>query len=295
MTTFTLGQTLRAWRQRVSPAEAGLPFGRGLRRTPGLRREELAWLAGVSPDYVKRLEQDRGHPSSDMVRALARALRVTRDEQDMLLRLAGHSAVVTHDRVSRHVTPGLLRLTDRLTDVPLAVYDAAWTLLTANELWAAIFGDFRQTVGRDRNVIWQHFTGRDAGITHRDPDAHERALVADLRRATEKYPHDPDLVELTTGLVNISERFAQLWSHPDVVRHVGQRKTVRDTAVGEVTVDCDVLTVHDADLRVVVFTVVAASEDAEKLAMLGVLGLQSFANGNVSAPCSIDSLTYPPG
>lgn len=277
MTTLTLGQTLRAWRQRVSPADAGLPSGRGLRRTPGLRREELAWLAGVSPDYVKRLEQDRGHPTSDMVRALARALRVTRDEHDMLLRLAGHSEVVTHDRVNRHVTPGLLRLTDRLTDVPLAVYDAGWTLLTANELWAAVFGDFRLAVGRDRNVIWQYFTGRDPGITHQDPDAHERALVADLRRATENYPHDPELAELTTVLAKVSERFAQLWSQPDVIRHAGQRKTVRDTAVGDVTMDCDVLTVHDADLHVVVFTAAATSEDAEKLVTLGVLGLQKFA------------------
>lgn len=279
MSTLSLGQTLRSWRQRVDPGDVGLPTGRGPRRTPGLRREELAWLAGVSPEYVKRLEQDRAHPSSDIVHALARALRVTRDEHNMLARLAGHSSVVTEGRISRHVTPGVQRLTDRLTDVPVAVYDAAWTLLTTNELWAALFGDLRWATGRDRNVIWQHFAcGAGGRIIHQNLDAHERALVADLRTATARYPQDTELSELTVALTRESTRFAQLWVEPDVNRHAGQRKTLRDTAVGDVTVDCDVLTVHGADLRVVVFTAAATSEDAEKLALLGVLGLQTVSS-----------------
>lgn len=268
---MNLGAVLRAWRERVSPADVGLPAGRGDRRTPGLRREELAWAAGVSPDYVKRLEQGRAHPSREVVRALASALRVTREEHDLLARLAGHAAS-PGGRVPQHITPGVQRMTDRLRDVPLAIHDATWTLLTANPLWAALFGDPDLLEGRARNLVWQHFTGAESRIRPPDVDRHERSLVADLREATVNYPEDPDLTALVDALRHTSHRFAELWEQPTASRHGGERKTVINPVVGELTLDCDVLTVHDADLRILMLTAAPSTPDAEKLAVLGVVG-----------------------
>ena len=131
---------LRAWRDRVQPEEVGLAPGAG-RRAPGLRREELSVLAGVSVDYIVRLEQGRArHPSAQLLGALARALRLTDDERDHLFRVAG-VAVASTGMVPRHITPGVQRIVDRLGDVPLAVHSAAWDLLHWNPLWAAVTGD----------------------------------------------------------------------------------------------------------------------------------------------------------
>lgn len=275
MTTLTLGQTLRAWRHRLSPVEVGLGASRGTRRTPGLRREELAWLAGVSVDYVQRLEQDRAHPSLDVVNALARALRVTRDEADELARLAGHAPKAA-GQVSHYLTPGVQRIMDRLVDVPFAVYDASWTLITANAVWKAVFGDADTASGRDRNIIWQHFTGSARHIVHADVINHERSLVADLRRTASHYPGDREVSRLISDLVAADDRFAELWRQPDIARHSGQRKTITGTVVGDLTLDCDVLTAHDVDIRVTVFTAAAGSDAAGKLDMLRVTGLQDL-------------------
>jgi transcriptional regulator with XRE-family HTH domain len=119
-----LGAALRGWRDRVSPADAGMPAGRG-RRAPGLRREELALLAGVSADYITRLEQGRAiAPSPQVLGALGRALRLSREEQDHLFRLAGQ-APPRPGHIAGQLTPGVQRLLDQLTGVPVSVNDAA--------------------------------------------------------------------------------------------------------------------------------------------------------------------------
>src|SRR4051812_34415335 len=119
---------LRAWRDRMRPEEAGLPAGPG-RRTPGLRREELAALAGVSVEYIVRLEQGRAqHPSAQMLGALARALRLSEDERDHLYRVGG-AALPARGLVPRHIPAGVQRMMDRLGDVPLGVMSASWDVL----------------------------------------------------------------------------------------------------------------------------------------------------------------------
>lgn len=118
-----IGATLRVWRERLRPETAGLPSGRA-RRTIGLRREELAELTGISVDYVMRLEQGRAnHPSSQVVTALARALRLTTAERDHLYRLAG-LASPTAQEVSDNIPPGLQRLLGRLGEAAVAVFAA---------------------------------------------------------------------------------------------------------------------------------------------------------------------------
>src|SRR4051794_20458101 len=173
-------EVLRAWRDRVRPEEAGLPAGAG-RRAPGLRREELAGLAGLSVEYVVRLEQGRArHPSPQVLGALARALRLDEEERGHLYRVAG-AAVPSAGLVPTHVGPGVQRMMDRLGDVPLAVHTAAWDLLTWNPMWAALTGDPSEKTGLDRNVAWRHFTRGPRGVVFDDQHAEEFSadLVAD--------------------------------------------------------------------------------------------------------------------
>jgi transcriptional regulator with XRE-family HTH domain len=273
-----LGAALRAWRDRLAPADAGLP-DHGARRAPGLRREELALLAGMSADYITRLEQGRASaPSVQVLTALARALRLTGAEREHLFVLAGQP-VPGPGIMPAHITPGLQRLLDQLSGIPVCVHDAAFTLLAWNPLWAALVGDPAGWHGRERNVLWRHFTGAPGRVTHtpEDEPRFEASAVADLRAAAARYPRDTGLRDLVAGLHAASPRFAQLWDGRDVGTHERDHKTVHHPELGPITVDCDVLAAVGSDLRLVAFTAAPGSEDADKLRLLGVLGTQDFA------------------
>jgi transcriptional regulator with XRE-family HTH domain len=273
-----LGAALRAWRDRLAPADAGLP-DHGARRAPGLRREELALLAGMSADYITRLEQGRASaPSVQVLTALARALRLTGAEREHLFVLAGQP-VPGPGIMPAHITPGLQRLLDQLSGIPVCVHDAAFTLLAWNPLWAALVGDPAGWHGRERNVLWRHFTGAPGRVTHtpEDEPRFEASAVADLRAAAARYPRDTGLRDLVAGLHAASPRFAQLWDGRDVGTHERDHKTVHHPELGPITVDCDVLAAVGSDLRVVAFTAAPGSEDADKLRLLSVLGTQDFA------------------
>jgi len=268
---------LRSWRDRVSPADVGLPAGSG-RRTSGLRREELAALAGVSVDYLVRLEQGRAeHPSPQLLGALALALRLSESERDHLYRVAG-AAPPALGLVPRHITPGVQRLVDRLGDVPLAVFTATYDILLWNPLWAALTTDPSRYTGLQRNLVWRHFTEGHDGIEfdaqHEEDFASD--LAADLRGAVGRYPRDAALAQLVARLRAASGEFDRRWAEARVAEHRASRKTVARTSVGPITVDCDVLTVPGGDLRIVVYTVAPGSDDEAKLDLLRVTGLQSL-------------------
>jgi transcriptional regulator with XRE-family HTH domain len=270
-----LAAALRAWRDRVRPEEVGLPAG-GRRRAAGLRREELAALAGVSVDYLVRLEQGRaGNPSPQVLAALSRALRLSAGERDLLYRSAS-VAPPSAEIVPRHVSPGLQRILDRLVDTPVAVFTASWDQVLANPMWQALFGDYEQRTGREANLIWRFFAHDQSRIarTSEDYTRFARTMVSDLHDAVARYPEDRELADLISDLRAISDWFAELWGAYAVARQISERKTILSPTVGTVTLDCDVLTVPDSDLRVVVYTARPASEDAEKLALLGVTGLE---------------------
>ncbi len=280
-----LGAALRAWRDRLAPADAGLP-DRGARRAPGLRREELALLAGMSADYVTRLEQGRASaPSVQVLTALARALRLTGAEREHLFVLAGQP-VPGPGIMPAHLTPGLQRLLDQLSGTPVSVYDASWTLLAWNPLWAALVGDPAGSRGRDRNVLWRHFTGGRGRVIHtpEDEPRFEASAVADLRAAAGRYPRDLGLRRLVADLRAASPRFAQLWDSREVGTHERDRKTVHHPELGPITVDCDVLSVPAVDLRVVAFTAAPGSAAADKLRLLTVLGTQDLAASGHDLP-----------
>jgi transcriptional regulator with XRE-family HTH domain len=273
-----LGRALRRWRDRIGPAEAGLAAG-GPRRAAGLRREELALLAGLSADYVTRLEQGRSvRPSAQVLTALARALRLSTDERDYLFRLAGQ-ALPSGGQISAQLTPGVERMLRRHDDVPVAVYDAAWNLLAWNPVWAALMGDPSPQRGRARNLPWQYFTGHRGRVTRsKAQDASfDASIVADLRAAAARYPRDEGLARLISDLRRASERFAGLWEAGVVADRTDDHKQISHPEVGLLTLDCDVLTVQGADLRVVMYTAEPGSDAADKLALLRVIGLQAMS------------------
>src|SRR5262249_9047949 len=153
------------------------------------------------------------NPSTQVLAALSRALRLTIEERDHLYTVAGQ-APPRRSAMATHVTPSVQRLVDRLADLPLAVYDPAWTRITCNAASAALIGDPSAASGRDRNLIWRTFTGKSSRVRKSDGEADdfETNAVADLRRAAGAYPDDARLHQLVDELRQASPRFAKLWA-----------------------------------------------------------------------------------
>ncbi|MGI5321068.1 helix-turn-helix transcriptional regulator [Actinomadura nitritigenes] len=262
-----LGPMLRTWRGRVSPDAAGLPGGRR-RRVTGLRREDLAELAGISVDYVVRLEQGRHvTPSAQVTAALARALQLTDAERDHLYRLAG-LAPPGGGEISDHLPPGLHRMLNRLGDSAAAVFAADWQLIWWNHCWAALLGDPSSTPPALRNFARDTFPADGAAprLSHwpvtslSRPDV-EASVVSDLRRATGRFPDSERLAGLIRDLAAGSSRFAELWASGAVGAHREDHKIVQHPATGPIAVDCDVLGDGDAERKVVVLTAAPGTED----------------------------------
>ncbi|MCW0212014.1 MAG: helix-turn-helix domain-containing protein [Pseudonocardia sp.] len=273
--TGALADVLRTWRDRTDPATVGMARN-SPRRAPGLRREELALLAGISNEYVVRLEQGRARtPSVQVCAALARALHLSDDEQAHLFRLAGHAGDTA--LVPRQIPASVRRIVDQLDGHPVVVCDAMWDLLFWNPLYAALCGDPSTAGPRDRNTLLRHFTGRPTRVRHSPEEerAFEVSMVADLRATTGRYPRDPDLAALVAELRRVP-RFAELWDTRLVTTHEQSHKLVVHPEVGEVDIDCDVLASQGTDLRVVVFTPRPGTDARSKLDLLGALGMQAL-------------------
>lgn len=258
------------------PQQAGLPANTN-RRTTGLRREELAVLASVSVDYIVRLEQGRSTaPSVQVCAALARALHLTDTEQEHLFHLAGHST--QGGRISRIVPVSIRRLVERSGDRPVVVFDAMWNLLLWNPLWAALMGDPSRLRETDRNLVWMHFTGTSDCHMYGpgSADALDASLVADLRRSAGRYPEDPQLHWLVTRLQASSPQFRELWSRHDIEEHGPSLRRIIHSEVGALEVDCDILTIHRQNLRIMMYTAEPGSEAEGQLALLATLGLQRW-------------------
>jgi transcriptional regulator with XRE-family HTH domain len=268
-----LGAALRAWRGRIGPADIGLPAG-GDRRVPGLRREELALMVGISVDYLVQLEQGRAaNPSTQVLGAFAQVLRLNAVDRELLYRLAG-SVAPPSGSVPNEVPRGVQRMIDRMSDTPVAVFTAAWDAVQWNPLWGELFGNPTEVGPRTQNLIWGHFAAVHLAGTsrvERDPeqsDAFERRMVADLRRAADRYPDDRAVAELISGLREANPRFADLWKRYEATPAGRSRKTVVHAELGEITLDCDILTIECADLHIVLNWAEPGTPDAEKLDLL---------------------------
>ncbi|WP_406286289.1 helix-turn-helix transcriptional regulator [Embleya sp. NBC_00896] len=261
-------------RERLTPTDVGLPMG-ARRRIAGLRREEVAQLAGMSVDYYARLEQNRGpNPSPQLLAALARALRLDEDGRDHLFHLAGHVPPGRMSRCTEHVAPALLLVLDRLYDTPAQVLSELGDVLAQNPMSVALMGP---NVGS--NILWSWFAEPDGRARFRecDVDALSRAHVADLRATVARRADDPRPGMLVERLIGASEEFAALWAAHDVAVRRGAEKTIRHPEIGVVTVACDVLLAGDGGQRLVVFTAPPGSSGAEQLALLRVVGLQTMS------------------
>jgi transcriptional regulator with XRE-family HTH domain len=281
MESSEFGRAVRRWRDRAAPQTAGLPVS-ARRRAAGLRREELAGLAGISVDYLTRLEQGRAtSPSSSVVEALARALRLSDAERELLFWLAG-LATPGRGVVSARITPSVQRLLDRMAHTPVVVYDAAWNLIAANQPYNALMGETASWRGIERNAVWRNLAG-PANRTVATPQEHARleaGLVADLRLTAARYPADRELRRLIGQLAAQSPRVAELWesSEAGFPQEQARHKIIDHPDVGRIALDCDTLIVGGDDLRIMVYTAEPGTEDAERLALAVVLGTQSLVD-----------------
>ncbi|MEU0841704.1 helix-turn-helix transcriptional regulator [Streptomyces sp. NPDC005962] len=273
-----LADFLRRRRARLGPADVGLTPG-PRRRTPGLRREEVAQLTGMSTDYYTRLEQARGpRPSRQMLTALARALRLTDDERDHLFHLVGEEPP-RDATTSGHVRPGLLRVLDRLYDTPAQVVTDWGDVLAQNAMAAALVGDITARPPGDRNFVRSFFLRRrpDIGLfPPEDMAEHARIHVANLRAVVAARPGDPAPAALVAELRAASAEFAALWETHEVAVRRSTVKRFVHPVVGELELDCEVLLSAEHAQRLIVHTAVPGSESSERLELLRVVGLQNL-------------------
>jgi hypothetical protein len=278
MDRHALADFLRNKRARISPADVGLPQGHR-RRTPGLRREEVAQLAYISVDHYTRLEQARGrHPSRRVLGGIARALRLTDQERAHLFQLAGEREENEAGEPVREVQQSTLNLINRLTDAAAIVVDSTCRVVAWNPLAAALLVDFSALPpGQERNLVRCYFL-------HSDPDRPPLGLggsdrfavtaVSYLRLAATRYPYSRELKILVAELLAGSEDFADLWNSHQlrIDRHL--RQTVRHPEVGLIELDFDVLTVPDQEQQVIIFTADPESPAYQALQLLKVIGTQ---------------------
>jgi transcriptional regulator with XRE-family HTH domain len=274
-----LAEFLRVRREALRPSDVGLGEGRR-RRTPGLRREEVAMLADMSTDYYARLEQQRGpQPSVAVLATIARALRLSLDERDHLVRLAGHVPAPRSSRTD-HVEPALLRMLDRLHDTPAMVVSDLGDTLVQNPGAVALLGEQTSYAGNARSAYFRWFTDpRERRLyPERDHDHQSRLQTAALRAAIGANGEDARSRSILAGLLERSAEFRDLWGRQEVHSQREQQKTIVHPELGEIAVDCQKLYTENRAQALLVFTATPGSEDAEKLRLLSVVGQETFAH-----------------
>lgn len=278
---------VRRARERVRPVDVGLPEG-ARRRTPGLRREEVAMLAGISVDYLVRLEQARGPtPSTQVLGALARTLRLDVAGRNELFHLAG-SAPPGPGTITTHVRPSVLRLVDRFADLPVLVLSAKGDVLAWNAMSTALHGDWSAIPPERRNLPRLQLLPQPG-----DPsfgpvgDEGERQQVtahtiATLRAAAARYPDDEGLTRLLADLRAGSPDFAARWEAGPAGPPRSLTKRIEHPRLGSLRLDCDTLHVPDDDQTVIVYSAAPGTHEADALALLRVLGTQELTGGSDS-------------
>ncbi|MFD1831318.1 helix-turn-helix transcriptional regulator [Streptomyces desertarenae] len=281
-TAEELGRFLRAHRERLSPADAGLP-GTGRRRVPGLRRDEVAALAGVSSSYYVRLEQGRAsRPSHRVLGAVARALRLGEEDVRRLHRLARPATRRTEPpaRVER-VAPHLRHLIEGWTGTPALVVGRVQDVLAANALADALHSDFAE---RD-NILRMLFLDPAAEAFHRDAERARRRAVADLQRIAADTPDDPRVLRIVGELSVRSGEFRALWARERARVPPCEVKRVRHSAVGDIELRYEALGVRSAPgQQLIVLQAEPDSPSADALALLGSIAAPGVPRRQDPAP-----------
>ncbi|MFF4270790.1 helix-turn-helix transcriptional regulator [Streptomyces sp. NPDC001536] len=264
-----LGDFLRSRRARIRPGEVGLPsYGR--RRVPGLRREEVAQLAGVSVDYYVRLEQGRGPSVSDAVLdSIARVLRMDETEHAYLRAVARPPKKTGPRGSAPRVRPGVQLLLDSMERTPAFVLGPAMDALAWNALGDAVHGFGHLAPGR-RNPVRQLFLDPAGRDLYSDWAAAASQCVANLRLSAGAHPDDPAVRDLVGELSLKSEEFRRLWADHQVKACMYGVKRLRHPVAGLLTMSYESLTLPETpDQTLVVYTPEPGSETAERLALLG--------------------------
>jgi transcriptional regulator with XRE-family HTH domain len=267
-----LREFLRTRRARITPEQAGLSTQPG-RRVPGLRREEVARLAGVSVDYYVRLERGRPlNPSDSVLDALARALALTDVEREHLFTVARPAHARRQSLPSQQVRPGVRRVLDSMPDVPALVLGRRMDVLAANPLARAFYTDFDVVPERERNMARYAFLDESVRDFYDDWVSAARGLVASLRLYAGSHPDDPELVELVADLSARDPDFRRWWADHDVFRRTYGSKLYHHPTVGDITLGYEAFAVSDdPEQHLGVATVEPGSPSEQALQRLKIL------------------------
>ncbi|MFE0764218.1 helix-turn-helix transcriptional regulator [Streptomyces smyrnaeus] len=288
-----LGAFLRTRRDRIRPADVGLPSG-PRRRVPGLRREEVAQLAGLSADYYTELERGGAkngvQPSSQTLAALARALRLNGDERDHLFHLAERPIPPSARGPSAHVQPALLGLLDRLSNTPARVITDLHETLVENDLARTLLGRSPAHRGPAASFVYRWFTDPRAREIYppEDHPQHSRVFVADLQAAAARRGRDAEVTKMVAVLRRRSQEFATLWDTHDVAVRRMDHKRIVHPLLGVIELDCFNLLSEDGRQRLLWFTAPPGSRGAEQLELLSVVGTQELSATESTAPAVSD-------
>lgn len=274
-----LAEFLRKRRETLNPRDVGLADG-VRRRTQGLRREEVAHLAGMSTDYYTRLEQQRApQPSVQIASALGRALRLTLDETDHLFVLIGHNAPPRFQR-SEHVSPALMRVLDRLYDCAALVQTDLVETLAMNPLAIALLGDQTHHTGLARSGFYRWFMDPSERLKFPE-EAHERhgrAQAAGLRAALTTGSDTARAAQIYAELNKHSPEFSRMWELQQVAQRYDDSTAILHPELGRIDVDGQVLFTDNRAQTLVVLTTRPGTESHTKLGLLSVIGHQQLSS-----------------
>jgi len=282
-----INEFLRSRRARVRPQDSGLPALDDRRRVPGLKREEVALLAGVSVDYYARLERGQlGGVSDSVLDALANALRLDEAERQHLRDLARAAAVPERTLRSRQpkpkaVRPSVRALLDGMTGVPAYVRDGRADILAANELCVALYDGILQPGAPFNLARFVFLDGRAHGF-FRDWDEVADGTVGALRAEAGRNPLDKALTDLVGELTTRSHPFATRWAQHDVRLHRTAVKHLHNSVVGDLELTGDALELPADGLTIIAYTAEPGSASAEKLALLASWARSTASSGQES-------------
>ena len=261
-----LADFLRTRRARLSPEHVGFAAG-FRRRTPGLRREEVAQLAAVSPSLYTWLEQGRAiRVSPQVLESLAHALRLNRSEREHLFLLAGQPVPPPRPAPVEAVGPALQRILDQQGIVPAHITGRRWDILAWNRAAAVVLEDFGAVAALERNAIWRIFTNPAVRGVVIDWEDTARGLLAYFRMSYSRNMGDPSFTELIDALTQASPEFRAWWPQHDVLGTPDGRKELNHPIVGRLLFDLTTFQVYDtSDLKLCIYVPVAESGTIEKL------------------------------
>lgn len=270
-----LGEFLRTRRASLQPEDVGMPRGHR-RRTDGLRREEVAALCHMSTDYYARLERGTGpQPSEQMVASIAQGLHLSLSERDHVFRLAGHNPPA-RGATSDHVSPGMLRILDRLQDTPAEIVTELGETLRQSALGVALLGDVSRYTGPSRSLGYRWFVEPAAREAYPPEERAvlSRVYVSGLREIVGIRGADSRAAQLAHLLNEQSEEFRALWETHEVGVSSPNLKRFLHPEVGELELSCQTLLDPEQSHRLLVYTAAPGSESQEKLQLLAVISGQ---------------------